>query len=122
MNQIGKKIENRLQELNMTQKELAEAIDVTETSVSRYISKNRTPRAEILSKISKVLNISTEYLLGTSKDATPKNELPQLINNIIIQLKSNEVQIYGKDIENKDAQIINIYLESILKHIKLIKS
>ena len=46
-----KKLSILLEEKNITQRELAEKINVTEVTISRYLSGERSPRIEIVSKI-----------------------------------------------------------------------
>lgn len=58
---IGQRIRQRLDELHMTQRELAEMIDTTEVSISRYVCDTRMPSADRLWKIAKALNVPMEY-------------------------------------------------------------
>ena len=58
---IGQRIRQRLDELHMTQRELAEMIDTTEVSISRYVCDTRTPNAIRLWKIAKALKVPMEY-------------------------------------------------------------
>jgi transcriptional regulator with XRE-family HTH domain len=64
----GDRIKNTLEQLDMKQKDLADAVQVSEVSISRYISGERIPRSNILSKIAKVLHVSMEYLSGETSD------------------------------------------------------
>lgn len=48
----------------MTQSELAEKTGLTEVTISRYINGQRVPKATEIAKISQVLNVSCDYLLG----------------------------------------------------------
>lgn len=59
-----KKLSALLEEKDITQRELAEKIDVTEVTISRYLSGERTPRMEIVSKIANYFNVTIDYLLG----------------------------------------------------------
>ena len=61
---IGKRILGLLEQKDLTQRELAKLLGVTEVSVSRYISGKHAPTADILSKMAEVLNTTTDYLLG----------------------------------------------------------
>lgn len=61
---IGERITKLRKELKLNQKQLAQKIDITEASLSRYENNLREPRAEIISKMSEILNCSTDYLLG----------------------------------------------------------
>lgn len=60
---IGRHIERKLQELNITQKELSVRTKMTEAGISRYISGQRLPRIDILLNIADALNCTIDYLL-----------------------------------------------------------
>lgn len=53
-----------LEKRNMSQRELAKLIGITEVTMSRYINGERIPNITILTMICKVLNISADWLLG----------------------------------------------------------
>lgn len=59
----------------ITQKIVAQKANVTESAMSYYVSGDRTPRGEVLSRIAQALETTTDYLLGnTSESAPPKGE------------------------------------------------
>lgn len=62
--EFGERLQRLLKKRNITQKELSERIDSTEATISRYISGAREPKAEVLADIAKVLNTTSDYLLG----------------------------------------------------------
>ncbi len=54
-----------LEEKGVSQKWLAKKADTTEATISRFVNEKRKPAAlEILSNISKALDVSSDYLLG----------------------------------------------------------
>ncbi|HFF3186826.1 MULTISPECIES: helix-turn-helix domain-containing protein [Bacillus] len=55
-------------EKNLTQQELAELTNLTKASISRFEGNKKTPSRESVTKLSKVLNVTTDYLLGLSDD------------------------------------------------------
>lgn len=61
---IGKKISKLRKEHGKTQKELAELLNVTDKAVSRWESGLGNPEIELIPKIAKVFDVSTDYLLG----------------------------------------------------------
>lgn len=65
---------NRLRELrkqkNLTQKQLAALIGVKNSIISFYEVGDRIPSPEIIIKLSSVLRVSTDYLLGLEKKET----------------------------------------------------
>lgn len=67
-----------LSQNNLSQKELAIKAGVTESAMSYYVKGGRTPRGEVLSRIAKALNSTTDYLLGNTAVATTGNTSRQL--------------------------------------------
>lgn len=64
---------NLMKKRKMTQRELAERIDVTEVSISRYVTGKRIPRTDVLSRIADLFGVTCDYLLY-EKPIPPKNE------------------------------------------------
>ncbi|WP_313568782.1 helix-turn-helix transcriptional regulator [Acetoanaerobium noterae] len=60
-----------LDEKEITQKELSSRIGVSEVTVSRYLSGDRTPRTDVINSISNFFNVSADYLLGNSDIRNP---------------------------------------------------
>ena len=52
---------------NLSQKELAEKLEVSQRSISSWETGFRQPDFETLEKISKFFNVTTDYLLGISE-------------------------------------------------------
>lgn len=95
MASIGDRILNLRKELNLNQKELAEKVGITEASLSRYENNLREPKAEIIIRLSNVLNCSTDYLLGKTNI---RNET--ILPNEKLYKKSIEYRNF-KEIENR---------------------
>lgn len=60
---FGKILYSILVEKGMTQRELAEKIDVSEVTISRYVTGIRVPKVTNIIAISKALNVPYEKLL-----------------------------------------------------------
>lgn len=60
---FGKILYAILVEKGMTQRELAEKIDVSEVTISRYVTGIRVPKVTNIIAISKALNVPYERLL-----------------------------------------------------------
>ncbi len=67
MNTLGYRLVDLLKAKDMTQKELAYTIGVSEVSISRYVNNARKPRTMVLYKMAEVLGVSAEYLLTGDK-------------------------------------------------------
>ena len=58
------RVKGILKAQRMQQKELAEKIGVTQSTMCRYLQGNRIPNAKIVAKTAQALNVSSDYLLG----------------------------------------------------------
>lgn len=66
--EFGERLLTLLQKQGITQKELADWINVTEATLSRYVSGDREPKAETLANIATALHTTSDFLLGIEKD------------------------------------------------------
>ena len=99
---------------NLTQKELADLINVTENAVSMYESQKRQPPLDTLRTIADVLGTSTDNLLG--REAS--NVEPININKNLIK-----IPIYGKipagvPMEMIDESYIDDFIEMDSKQLR----
>jgi transcriptional regulator with XRE-family HTH domain len=92
---ISKRIIALLEELDITQRDLANMINVTETTISRYIHNEREPRTDILLKMAEALHTSIEYLIGKTNSKKPIDisELKHDYVDFAKQLQDNNVSI-----------------------------
>ncbi|PEB52489.1 transcriptional regulator [Bacillus sp. AFS098217] len=74
---------------NFTQQELAELTGLTKATISRFEGNKKTPSRESVTKLSKVLNVTTDYLLGLSEDP----ELNEEENKIVTEEGKNIMAI-----------------------------
>lgn len=66
-NTLGDRIAELLKTNGLTQRELANLIGVTEVSMSRYISNERTPKGTVIANMATALHTTSDYLLGTEQ-------------------------------------------------------
>ena len=96
--------QRRLKELRklnkLTQIELAKKLDVTSGAVALWETDKRVPDIETILKISKVFNVTTDYLMG--------NELE---NQIIVIGKSGNFQSFS--LNEKDLKTITNLADSL---------
>lgn len=72
---ITNKITELLSKQNMTQKELANATEITESAISHYIKGDRVPRGVNLLKIAKALGTTADDLLSDSGENDKESDL-----------------------------------------------
>lgn len=67
-NSLGKKIAKLRKENNLTQKQLADLIHVSDKAISRWESGSGNPDISSLPQIAKVLGVSVDFLLTPHVD------------------------------------------------------
>ena len=76
---IGARIYDALSKKGISQKELAERINVSEAVISRYINGQREPKANIIANIATALNTTSDYLLGIEFDEFSQAKVKRMI-------------------------------------------
>lgn len=76
---IGKRIEKVLEKNSISQRELANRIGVDESIISRIISGDRKPKADILANIATALHTTSDYLLGIENEEFDSSKIIRLI-------------------------------------------
>lgn len=104
---IGTNINNLLALRNMTQKELAKRIGVTDNTISYFCNGKRTPNIEQIISISKVMNISADYILGLSETATSDKDLQYICD--YTGLSDESVKFLHHCKEHNDSGDINVF-------------
>ncbi len=86
-------LNKRITELRMsfgwTQVQLAQKLGITKQTVSNWENDNIQPSIDMLVKLSKIFNVSTDYLLGL----TPTNSIN--VDGLPTEFVSHIVQIIG---------------------------
>ncbi|MFN1876070.1 helix-turn-helix domain-containing protein [Clostridioides difficile] len=120
MESLGDRIANLRKELDINQKELATKVGITEASLSRYENNLREPKSEIIVRLAKALETSTDYLLGVNDNTKISKEDKLIIENLSVSEKTKKLleKIYSLEKEDREAiekMIDNAYLKDSLK-------
>ena len=62
--EIKERIKMLMDERHLTQKELANLSGITEASMSKYLSGERTPRVDVIVNLANALHVTTDELIG----------------------------------------------------------
>ena len=93
MDMVGERIKDALKIRNINQKELAYMVDVSEVTMSRYISGTRYPKSDIIKKIANALDVPVSYLVSDPNDEESMYEYNKVFRII---------EIYAKTWSNED--------------------
>ena len=84
-NKIGEIIEKKRKEKNLTQKELANALGVSNTAVSKWENGLSVPDSEMLISISETLETPVSILLGETIDESAADDLKAISEKLKAQ-------------------------------------
>ncbi len=120
---IAKRITKARQALGLNQKELAIKAQITESTLSRFERGTREPRTDALSRLSKVLEVSPNYLIFSLKDDGNFNNeslidesLENIISDFSIKIKNC---IETNNLSYKTTTLYPEQLEAILANLNL---
>lgn len=65
---ISERIQLLRKQKGFSQNELAEKVEISKAQMSRYISKNVQPPADVLKKLADVLSVSVDFLISGDSD------------------------------------------------------
>lgn len=67
MADVGSRIKSRIEEMSTSQRDIAKAAGISSQRLGNYAQGTRTPDIEMLVRIARALNVSTDWLLGVSE-------------------------------------------------------
>ena len=76
---IGTRIRNNRLRLKLTQEDLSLMLGVTQKNISFYENNARVPPADILINLTKIFNVTSDYLLGLSDEDNLKNNTKKMM-------------------------------------------
>lgn len=103
---LGNKIRELRKKANLTQKQLADKLGISEQSVAHYESNRRSPDPYMLQKIASLFDTSIDFLLGNEPSAKFKEQTEEnreLLKNISDDLQDPTMKaLYSKASELKN--------------------
>ncbi|WP_148205034.1 helix-turn-helix domain-containing protein [Anoxybacillus flavithermus] len=94
---ISKRIKQRLEQLNLKQKDLVEQTGQPKSTINKIVNGTVTPRVDLLIPISKVLDVSIDWLVANEREKRHhyESELEEEIINILRHAsKKEKIYIY----------------------------
>ena len=79
---IGSKIAQLRKELGMSQSDLAKSVEASRTIIGNYERNTNTPSIDMIVKLAKTFNVSTDYLIGDGELAHYDKEVLKRIEDI----------------------------------------
>ena len=80
------RLENLIQEKNITQKQLSAELHIAPTTVNGYVNNYREPDFDTLVRLAQYFDVSSDYLLGLSDEKKPSPTSLSPAENTLIHL------------------------------------
>lgn len=74
---LGDRIKLLREEKHLKQEELAKDLSVAPSTIGMYETNKRQPNNDLIIKLAKYFNVSTDYLLGKSDIRNPEEQIKQ---------------------------------------------
>lgn len=127
---FGQRLRELRRENRISAKELAIALDIAQSSISRYENDLREPRRDFLEKVSAYFNVSIDYLLGktdeqVNRDSLEYNKLPNHFENaedaIAFLIKQPTLVAFGGyDLSKLSSDELIDFANDILRQIEVV--
>lgn len=98
-------VKGAMKERGINQKELSRLTGITESSISRYLKGERTPRIDIIVNFAKALDLDINTLLNESPVNNAYDELSQLIARRGKELTQEETDQLIKLLRGKELNV-----------------
>lgn len=100
--EFGDRLQGLLRDQGVTQKDLANRIGTTEATISRYVSGDREPKADVLANIATALHTTSDYLLGIERDEFDFPKIKRMIARNASEMTAQERKallsaLFGED-------------------------
>ncbi len=97
-NMIGLRIKSLRKKENLTQKQLAKKIGVSQRMIGYYESEERFPPHDVLTKLADCFSVSADYLLGRSVTGEPNEQVtPKDEKDIAKRMEEIKKDLQGED-------------------------
>ncbi len=98
---LGENIKRIRESCGLTQKQLAEMLDISPSAVGMYEQGRRIPDADMLSRICGALRVSADSLFGRNASS-----VDELIDSLYGALRDGSVMFNGVPLTEEDAEAV----------------
>ena len=96
MNDFQERLQELLEENNMSRLKLANTLGISSTTINGYFNKNYYPQIDIAVKMAKFFDCSLDYLFGLSDSKNNNHKNPNtFIENFKNVLDENNISVYS---------------------------
>jgi transcriptional regulator with XRE-family HTH domain len=108
MSDFGKNFKARMKERDISQQQMAEILNISQASVTHYVSGRRNPKKDLLEKIANELEVSLDWLCGRNGNQNATKDITKSsILNISCTPREKEAWVKAAGGQKLDAWVTN---------------
>ena len=115
------KDEKEFEEKNFTQRDFAKLLEITEVTLSNYLTGKAIPKPNEIERIANVLNISPQFLYGLTDSTVPITIKSNFVNGLSPEARYSIYRLYYGAEEDDDIGEIDIKRPISNKNIELLE-
>jgi len=121
---FGSKLKEIRNEHNLTQLQLAEKLNLSKANISKYEANSIEPNLETLTMISKLFNVSLDYLIGNEQKKEPLSnreeqgkDLSKQLDEILLELElqADGLMFSGQALDDRTKEALIISLRNAME-------
>ena len=90
----------------MTREQIADKVQCDTSSITKYYNGDRYPKTDVIIKLAKLFNVSTDYLLGVTDVATTDKDLKFVCDYTGLDEKIINFFANNKDLNNNNFEVV----------------
>lgn len=102
----------------MTREQIADKVQCDTSSITKYYNGDRYPKTDVIIKLAKLFNVSTDYLLGVTDVATTDKDLKFVCDYTGLDEKIINFFANNKDLNNNNFEVVE-FIKFIISKIIL---
>ncbi|MFC7783318.1 helix-turn-helix domain-containing protein [Rossellomorea sp. GCM10028870] len=118
MSSLGSNIKKLRERENISQKDFAQKIGVSNVVLSRYEKDERKPDYDMLKKIADYFEVSIDFLLGREEKANSKEDTLEEVNKLVKEYGIEQFGFFDiekwKDLSQEDIEEIKKHFEYVV--------
>lgn len=116
MNTLGDRLKHLRKEKGYTLEQVANKVNTTKITLSRYENNLRDPKIIVISKLAKLYNVSIDYLQGFTNE---NKDIKILLENLLTDLTNKEnLEFDGQPMNKESINTLLSYIEVGLEFVK----
>lgn len=116
---FGERLKRSRKAKKLTQAELAARLDRDFTSISKWENNKAEPDRETLIKLSDILDVKMNWLMGNEKEFTAeeKQVLTKLDQVVPIDqiAKEHDISVHGKVLDQRQKKLFLMYIQTLVE-------